>query len=88
MKEKKEKVIGTIIMIKNKRKPQWRMTFDIEYPDYAGGRIDVCEDWISYMGIGFNPNTSYKQIIKEQTDKLRAIKFAYKKWQLEFKNNK
>jgi hypothetical protein len=70
-------------MIKNK-KPQWRKIFDIEYPTYGAGRLVVYSDWIAYGNIGFNPKVHYKEVMKREQDKIKALKLAYKKWQEEF----
>ena len=65
-------------------KPKWRKIFDIEYPNYSGGRLSVYKDWISYQDIGFNPKTSYELALKKAEDKVEAIKLGYEKWEKEF----
>lgn len=69
---------------KEVKKPNWVKSFSLEFPDYGHGHIRVYSDWICYGEIGFNPATSYKHVLKEAEDKVKALKVAYKKWQEEF----
>lgn len=66
------------------KKPEWRISYDKEFPTFGRGFIRVYRDWISYNEIGFNPKTSIKDVLREYKEKIDAIKEGYEKWQKEF----